>query len=134
MRYEYSGRIYPAEELEIPVDPNPQKIVVLGWSATRDAETGNVFILDSKGVVVEGLDIQRANTMVAIGGNFWFGTDTHIIVCGPDATGNMLTLGSLQIAGPVVQIIGQLDGSAVFVSATGIVGVITTTYDVALEQ
>ena len=134
MRYEYSGRIYPSEELEISVDPNPQKIVVLGWSATRDAETGNVFILDSKGVVVEGLDIQRANTMVAIGGNFWFGTDTHIIVCGPDVTGNMLTLGSLQIAGPLVQIIGQLDGNAVFVSATGIVGVITPTYDVALEQ
>ena len=72
--------------------------------------------------------------MVAIGGNFWFGTDTHIIVCGPDATGSMLTLGSLQIAGPIVQIIGQLDGGAVFVSATGIVGVITPTYDVALEQ
>ena len=109
-------------------------MVVLGWSTSLDDVTGEMVIRDAVGEVVEGLGVGGSPTVVSISGNFWFGTEDGIVVCGPDATGTMKVLGSIPLAGPIVQLVPQFDGSAAFVSEAGFVGVVTPTYDVALEQ
>lgn len=133
-RYEYGGAIGASEELDTLIDANPTELVVLGWSASIDSGTGDVVILDSLGEKIDNLPIQKASTVVTISGNFWFGIDDGIAMYGPDSSGNMSQLGMISIAGPVVQLVPQLDGSAAFVSAAGFVGIVESTYDLALEQ
>jgi len=122
VEYEYGGSIHPSNLHEILVDPNPERQVVLGWSATLNAETGDVVVRDFRNEIVKDLSVPKASTFTTIGGNFWFGTRDGIVVCGPDKAGCMTTLGTLQLAGPIIQIVGQLDGRAAFVSEAGIVG------------
>ena len=133
-RYEYGGAIEASAEVDMRIDANTTELVVLGWAASIDAESGEVVILDSIGKKIENLPIRRASTVVTISGNFWFGTDDGIAIYGPDASGSMAQLGVITIAGPVVQLVPQLDGSAAFVSAAGFVGIVESNYDVALEQ
>ena len=132
--YEYGRTIDESTEVDLVVDPNPKEIAVLGWSTGVDIENGNMFIRDSVGTKVEGLHIPHVSTVVAIHGNYWFGTGSSIVVCGTDASGAMKQLGEISIAGPIVQLIAQDDGSVAFVSAVGFVGVVEPTYDVAFEQ
>ncbi len=134
MRYNYDGVIATSAASSVLPDPNPTKMVVLGWSTSLDDVTGEMVIRDAVGEVVEGLGVGGSPTVVSISGNFWFGTEDGIVVCGPDATGTMKVLGSIPLAGPIVQLVPQFDGSAAFVSEAGFVGVVTPTYDVALEQ
>jgi len=134
MRYNYDGDIAVSTVQTVLPDPNSSEMVVLGWSTSLDEGTGEMIVRDAVGDVVEGLDFGSASTVVAIGGNFWFGTENGIVVCGPDGSGTMKVLGSLPLAGPIVQLVPQLDGSAAFVSEAGFVGVVAPTYDVALEQ
>ncbi|MBC8522902.1 hypothetical protein H8D29_03145 [PVC group bacterium] len=136
MRYEYGGTIDSSSESEqeITIDRDPTDIAVLGWSTTIENETGDMIILDDVGNKVDGLNIRNATTVVAISGNFWFGTDSGIVIFGPDHSGKMAQLGSIPIAGPIVQLVPQFNGSAAFVSASGFVGLVEPTYDLALEQ
>jgi len=134
MRYNYDGGIDLSMALTVLPDPNPTGMVVLGWSTSVDEVIGEMIVRDALGEVVQGLGVESASTVVAISGNFWFGMDDGIVVCGPDASGTMTILGTLPLAGPIVQLVPQLDGSAAFVSEEGFVGVVVPTYDIALEQ
>ena len=77
-----------------------------------------------------------ATTIVPIEGNFWVGTQDSVVhLFGRDSTGQCAELGSIEIAGPIVQLIPFFDGSAAFVSEAGMVGIIERTQSVAtLEQ
>ena len=134
VHYAYGNALDILQNQTIEVDENPSKLVVLGWSTARDLDTGEMIIRDALGDVVDELGAQNATTVAAISGNFWFGTDNGIIVCGPDAEGEMTLLGSIALAGPIVQLVPQLDGSAAFVSQAGFVGVVSPNYEMALEQ
>ena len=134
MRYNYDGGIDLSMSQSVLPDPNPTDAVVLGWSTSLHESTNQMTVRDATGNVVQGLGVASASTVVSIGGNFWFGTEDGIVVCGPNESGTMDVLGSISIAGPVVQLVPQLDGSAAFVSEAGFVGVVTPTYDVAWEQ
>lgn len=134
MRYNYDNSIDLSMDVSILPDPNPTDMAVLGWSTSLDQVKGVMIVRDAIGAEVEGLGVENASTVVSISGNFWFGTENGIVVCGPDASATMTVLGSLSLAGPIVQLVPQLDGSAAFVSEAGFVGVVSPTYDVALEQ
>jgi hypothetical protein len=134
MRYNYDGAIKPSMAHTVLPDPNPTTMHVLGWSTSLDEGTGEMLVQDATDNFVQGLGIESASTVVAIRGNFWFGTADGIVVCGPDASGAMTVLASLALAGPIVQLVPQLDGSAAFVSEAGFVGVVTPSYSIALEQ
>lgn len=134
VHYAYDNAVDILQDHLIEVDDNPSELVVLGWSTERDRETGEMIVRDARGEVVEELGVQNAATVVTISGNFWFGTNSGIVVYGPDAEGEMTQLGAIALAGPIVQLVPQLDGSAAFVSEAGFVGVVSPNYEVALEQ
>ena len=46
----------------------------------------------------------------------------------------MVMIGNAILAGPIVQIIPQIDGSATFVSESGFAGIIELSYDVAASE
>ena len=76
-----------------------------------------------------------ATTIVSIAGNFWVGTQDGVTIFGRDSSGSCVELGTIELAGPIVQLIPIFDGSAAFVSEAGMVGIIERTQSVAaLEQ
>ena len=58
-----------------------------------------------------------------------------VYILGPDSTGACVELGSIELAGPIVQLMPLFDGSADFVSEAGLIGIIERNQPVvALEQ
>ena len=76
-----------------------------------------------------------AQTVVSIEGRIWVGTVNGVTVLSGSADGGNVEVASIQLAGPIVQLIPLFDGSAAFVSEAGMVGIIELTQPVvALEQ
>ncbi len=98
----------------------PTSAVVLGAQAVI-GESGVVTLRTSKGDVEVTLP-SPARTVVAVAGDFWFGTENGIYIVGQREDESLLV--GLQLAGPIVQLIPFLDGSVGFVSGAGVVGVV----------
>jgi hypothetical protein len=132
--YGFDQTIMPSSAEVTPVNA-PTNAIVLGLEATIDQETGDVVIEDARGRKMWLTLSGPATTIVPIGGNFWVGTENGIDILGRDAFGQCVELGSIQLAGPIVQLIPLFDGSAAFVSGAGMVGIVERTQAVAaLEQ
>ncbi len=98
----------------------PTRAVVLGGEAVI-SESGSVTLHTSEGDTELTLP-SPAITVVAIAGDFWFGTENGIYIVG-QLEDEPLLIG-LQLAGPIVQLIPLLDGTVGFVSGAGVVGVV----------
>ena len=98
----------------------PTSAVVLGGEAEIEQD-GTVTVHTSKGDMQVVLP-SPATTVVAVSGDFWFGTENGIYVVGQGKEEPLLV--GLQLAGPIVQLIPLLDGSVGFVSGAGVVGVV----------
>ncbi|MDP7009606.1 MAG: hypothetical protein QGI78_08560 [Phycisphaerales bacterium] len=127
IRYTYGDSFERCESVSLTPDENPTDLVVLGWSVSQD-QHGTFVFTDAKGELVEGVEIENVSTVEAISGNFWFGTGSGIFVYGPNEQNRIAQLASISLAGPVIQLVPQLDGSAAFVSAEGYVGVVVPTF------
>lgn len=113
----------------------PTDAVVLGYQASIDPTTGEVVILDSTGVEIILVFDTSATTVVPIAGNFWVGTQNSVHVIGRGFDDEIAELGSIKLAGPIVQLIPLFDGNAAFVSKAGMVGIVDFVQSVAaLEQ
>jgi len=134
--YSFDQKATPRETWVETVEP-PIEAVVLGMVAIiQEDSNGNssVAIVDSRGESILPLP-SPATTIVAIEGNFWVGTQNGVHVFSRNATGECVEIGSIKLAGPIVQLIPLFDGSAAFVSEAGMVGIIEQTQSVvALEQ
>ena len=112
----------------------PRRAVVLGWEAVVDSRTGSVTIYSSDGATPLQLPSQ-AHTVVSVSGNFWIATSNGVHVYGTGENGEFASLGHVQLAGPVLQLIPLFDGSVAFVSESGFVGVVEPVQPVvAFEQ
>jgi len=132
--YGFDQTIMPSSSTVAPVDV-PTKAIVLGLEAMIDEESGDVVVEDARGRKMWLTLSGPATTIVPIGGNFWVGTENGVDVLGRDAFGQCVELGSIELAGPILQLIPLFDGSAAFVSGAGMVGIIERTQSVvALEQ
>jgi outer membrane protein assembly factor BamB len=127
------------EKIEILEDTlEPVKIqtsaIVLGGEAIIDARSGNVTIVTSSTETQLQLTAQ-ATTVIANKGNFWFGTDDGVTVVERTSDGSFVLQESVQLAGPIVQLIPLFDGGVAFVSEAGFVGIVEESQgEVALEQ
>jgi outer membrane protein assembly factor BamB len=108
--------------------------IVLGCEAKVDSRSGDVTLSTSTGNAL--LEFAHpAVTVIARGGDFWFGTEDGVVVCKQTSDGEFRVFCSVQLAGPIVQLIPLLDGGVGFVSAAGFVGTLEEIHDeVALEQ
>jgi len=132
--YDFGGSVqYTDTSYETVVVPT--KAAILGWEAVIDSEGGDVIIMDTIDTRFHLQLPSPAMTVVSVSGNFWIGTVDGIYVYGFDEKMQMNQLGSIQLAGPVVQLIPQFDGSCAFVSESGFVGIVAPAYEiVAFEQ
>ena len=132
--YGFDQTVSSSQESVEPVDV-PTRAVVLGLEATIDTAIGDVTLLDAKGETTRLLLPSIATTIVPIEGNFWIGTHDGVYVFGRDTSGQCVELGHIGLAGPIVQLIPLFDGSAVFVSGAGMIGIVERNQTVvALEQ
>ncbi len=113
---------------------SPTKAVILGWGAQVDQETGDVVISNANHLEYNLSLTTKAHTVVSISGNFWIGAEDGVYVIGADENGQLKMIGSAKLAGPIVQIIPQIDGSATFVSESGFAGIVELSYDVAASE
>ena len=98
-----------------------------------------IFFLILQGVNADEIVVRHATggqaTSLEIEGEYWFGTQNGVHILGPDLTGACVELGSIELAGPILQLIPLFDGSAAFVSEAGMIGIIERNQPVvALEQ
>jgi hypothetical protein len=100
--------------------PQQKSAVVLGAEAVIEKD-GSVTMHTSDAEMQLNLP-SPANSVIAVSGDFWFGTQDGIHVVGQRADGPQLL--GIQLAGPIVQLIPLLDGSVGFVSGAGVVGVV----------
>jgi hypothetical protein len=98
----------------------PTSAIVLGAEAEIE-EDGSVTMRTSEGDMQVTLP-SPAITVVAVAGDFWFGTKNGIYIIGHREDEPLLC--GLQLAGPIVQLIPLLDGTVGFVSGAGVVGVV----------
>jgi hypothetical protein len=109
--------------------------VVLGLEANVNPETGVCTTTGSSRSDESVITSFGARTVVSIQGRIWVGTKHGVIVFRGSAEGSNVEVASIQLAGPIVQLIPLFDGSAAFVSEAGMVGIIELTQPVvALEQ
>ena len=101
----------------------PFDCVVLGSEVVIDEANGVVHLFTSSDETILEL-ASPASTVVAISGNFWFGTDDGIVVYGTTRENKLIELASVNLAGPIVQLIPLLNGTVAFVSEAGYVGVV----------
>ncbi len=121
-RYTWDQPVIPVTD-SVAVASAPMRAVVLGWEAAID-ETATVHAQDADGRSVTFDDLESpAYTIAAVGGDFWIGTESGIVVYSGGDAGVLARVADASIAGPVIQIIPLLDGGAAFVSAAGYVGV-----------
>ena len=113
---------------------SPTKAVILGWSAEIEIESGDVVISNANHLEYNLKLTSPARTIVSISGNFWIGAEDGVYVIGADENGQLKMIGNAKLAGPIVQIIPQIDGSATFVSESGFAGIIELSYDVAASE
>lgn len=102
----------------------PTKAVILGWEAEIDAASGDIIISNANALDYHLKWPTRAYTVVSVSGNFWIGAEDGIYVIGADDNGQLKVIGSVKLAGPIVQIIPQFDGSAGFVAESGYAGIV----------
>ncbi len=132
--YGFDQTVRNSDEWVQAVEP-PTNAVILGYQASIDSGTGEVVILDSAGVETILVFATPATTVVPITGNFWVGTQNSVHVIGRGFDDEIDELGSINLAGPIVQLIPLFDGNAAFVSKAGMVGILDFVQSVAtLEQ
>ncbi len=132
--YGFDQSVRSSEEWVQTVE-SPTEAVVLGYQATIDSSSGDVVITDSKGIPTRLSLSSSAMTIVPISGNFWVGTQDGVYVFGRNSTDEIVVLGNINLAGPIIQLIPLFDGNAAFVSKAGMVGIIDLVQSVAaLEQ
>ena len=132
--YGFDQTITPSDS-EVQLIEVPKNAIVLGLEATIEDSTGDVVVEDAKGRETRLTLSSAATTIVSIAGNFWVGTQDGVAIFGRDSSGSCVELGTIELAGPIVQLIPIFDGSAAFVSEAGMVGIIERTQSVAaLEQ
>ncbi len=119
--YYVFGEELVASDLSFEEVLAPTTAVVLGADAAID-EFGAVTLLTSDAEMEVTLP-SPATTVIAVGGNFWFGAEDGIYMVGQREDEQILL--GLQLAGPIVQLIPLLDGSVGFVSGAGVVGVVS---------
>ena len=134
--YSFDQKVTP-QEMWVETVETPIEAVVLGMVAIIQKDSNgdsSVAIVDSRGESILPLPTP-ATTIVAIEGNFWVGTQNGVHVFGRNTSGECVEMGSIELAGPIVQLIPLFDGSAAFVSEVGMVGIIEQSQSVvALEQ
>ena len=134
MYYRFDQSLIPSEFEVQPVDV-PTSATILGHEAKINDFSGDVVVTDLKGRETWLFLSGPATTIVPIAGNFWVGTEHGVYLFGRDSIGQCVELGSVQLAGPIVQLIPLVDGNAAFVSKAGMVGIIERAQSVAaLEQ
>jgi len=124
----YSVSQSPAVSIEAP-----QEAVVLGLSAEVNLD-GDVIVHNSVGVSSTLVLKSKATTIIPNAGNFWVGTQDGIFVFGRNTSGDCEELGSIDLAGPIVQLVPLFDGAVAFVSKHGTIGIIERSQDIAFEQ
>ena len=112
----------------------PTKATILGWEAEIDAASGDIIISNANNLNYYLKWPSRAYTVVSISGNFWIGAEDGIYVIGSDDNGQLKVFGSVKLAGPIVQLIPQFDGSAGFVAESGFAGIVELDYDVLASE
>lgn len=100
--------------------PLQTSAIVLGAEAVIE-ENGSVTMRTSVGDMQLVLP-SPALTVVAVSGDFWFGTQNGMYVVGQRTDDPQLI--GIQLAGPIVQLIPLFDGAVGFVSGAGVVGVV----------
>jgi hypothetical protein len=118
----------PAMVIEVPT-----KAVVLGLETSIVEESGAVEVIDRYGTTT--LDFpSRATTVVAIEGRIWIALEHGVRVFERNLDSGFTPVASIQLAGPIVQLIPLFDGTCVFVSGAGFVGILELNQIVAFEQ
>jgi hypothetical protein len=131
--YAFGNNIVVNETI-VREEMTPFDSVVLGSEVVIDEANGVVHLFTSSRETVLELASQ-ASTVIAISGNFWFGTEDGIVVYGTSSENEFCELASINLAGPIVQLIPLLNGNVAFVSEAGFVGVVGKSQDLwALEQ
>ncbi|MBC8200883.1 MAG: hypothetical protein H8E86_02460 [Planctomycetes bacterium] len=126
------GIEYSQDQIE-PIEIQTSAIV-LGGEARIQSQSGEVVISTDSGNVALALT-QPAVTVIALEGNFWFGTQGGVSVCKQTSSGEFIEVDQVQLAGPIVQLISLFDGGVCFVSAAGFVGTLEEVQgEIALEQ
>ena len=133
VRYTFDDAIGLLEDSVEPMEIQTSAII-LGGEARIDSQSGDVSITTSTGNAVLELP-HPAVTVIAHGGNFWFGTEDGVSVCKQTPDEEFIEVYSVRLAGPIVQLISLFDGGVGFVSEAGFVGTLEELHDeVALEQ
>ncbi len=130
--YSFDQEYSVSKSATVSVDA-PQKAVVLGLSAEVNLD-GDVIVHNSVGDSSILILKSKATTIIPNAGNFWVGTQDGIFVFGRNENGDCEEIGSIHLAGPIIQLVPLFDGSVAFVSKHGVIGIVERCQDVAFEQ